>query len=469
MAIAVAAEPVRCVLLSTGQAVADELQGFFIDPVVLGTFNIQIDYHFTGVGECLGRIKVLHPDVLLVDKRVGGLDGKIIEALRRTGQCGIVGLVPAGDTTAAVEFQSWKVETVVDAPFAREETATKILVANAIRNSTADARGSGDVRERIIEEETHYPDRVIVTHSASGGVGKSTLARELAITIGMLGRRRVALVDLCNTGPMQMKLFLDGRQQAEHATSTYPTITAALNRLGNNASDADVLRVIEQTAWNMPPLPNGPQYAKGRSHVDVFFGPYQEEDWVIQMMGWIKDLREGKPGQKPTDVYRQFIKVLRGIYPYVLIDCGQSLTIPAHEAALVESDMVLVVTTADPGQVQLVAQTIEPLRKAAMAPSKVKFCVNHYEDGVGLPPEAIKEQFGHAPLLGVVPVDRRLAIGSRMAYTPIMASTVEGKHEHKKIEECLVCGIEGLARNKLVAFPEVRKGGFLGGLFGGRK
>lgn len=461
------AEPVRCVLLATGQATADEIQGYFIDPAHR-TFGIQVDYHFTGVAECLARLRTLQPSVLLLDRRVPGLDGRAVEALRRGGRCGLVGLLPAGDQHGRLELQGWGVDAVVEAPYAGEDLATRILVADAIRHRAE--TGGGRVIERLVAESTHYPDRVLAVQSVSGGVGKSTVARELAVLIALLGRQKTALVDLCNSGPLQMSLFLDAEGQADFARSTQATVTALLDGVGNDASDAEVVEAARRAAWNLPPPSRDAQIAPGRSYLDCFFGPFNERDYLTQNAAWYrrsKGIGEageagGAPrGQRAVDVYRQLLKALRQLYAYVVVDVGQDITLPAHEAAIAESDAVLVVTSPSPQAVQLVARSIAPLRSAALAPAKVRFVVNRWQPDLGLPPEKIREAFDGAPLLGVVPMDSYTAEAARLAYAPIVQPLVLGRHDPRRhdgrrFEECLPCGLEALARNKLVAFPELR-------------
>ncbi|MCB0894756.1 MAG: AAA family ATPase [Nocardioides sp.] len=223
--------------------------------------------------------------------------------------------------------------------------------------------------------------KVITVFSPKGGVGKTTMAVNLALSLADRGARRVCLVDLdLAFGDVAITLQLFPSHTIEHAVGAEDTLDPSMV---------------------------GPLLTRHQDSVMVLAAPNQP------------DVRERiTPG-----LVARVLATLRETFDWVVVDTAPAFDEPTL-AALDETDECVVVATLDVPTLKNVRVALETLDVLGIAKGHRHLLLNRADDAVGIGPEKVEAILGMSVTTQVATsVDIAAATN---AGTPI----VSGKPDH---------------------------------------
>ena len=283
------------------------------------------------------RIAEHRPHVVIVDAllqgRVRGM--QLVKQLHdaRTGVPVIVLTVP--QNPIAVD-PAKGVDEVLSMPFNGYDLITRIANVHKVA-SAATAKP---------------PSRLVVVFAPKGGVGKSTIAFNLAVAASGLGLR-VALVD----GSIQ---FGDLRGLLRAPREAPSMLDLPTDRI----SESDLAEVV----W------------AGPANVDVLLAPPRIE---MAEMVLIRDLEKT-------------LSLMRRLYDLVIVDTGVGLD-ELTLALLDQADTILEIVTYDATTIRNTIAMAETFQKIGYPPSKVQYLVNRADASAGIDPSDLRIALGREP------------------------------------------------------------------------
>jgi len=168
-------------------------------------------------------------------------------------------LAPIADGRATARLEGQRASIVLDVTGLDADART--AMEQAVRTAALAAPGIDEVRVALTSQRTTR--RLIAVASGKGGVGKSTVAANLAIGLARAGRR-VGLVDADIYGPSQPKLF--------GVEGTRPTATEKTLNPVPTAYDVPILSMGQLVAPDQAIAWRGPMAAGA-------LGQLVEADW----------------------------------------------------------------------------------------------------------------------------------------------------------------------------------------------
>jgi len=301
----------------------------------------------------LDQIRELRPDALMVDAL---LQGKVngLEVAERVRQAGIripivIVTVPQKPVKAG---EGMGITEILTMPFSGYE------LMNALQKTMAAFRASAP----------GAMSRTFVVYSGKGGVGRTTIAYNLAVAFGQMPGVRVVLID----GDMQFSDLRGLLRVPETAPSILqlPTDRVAESDLASNL-------------WRDP------------SGIDLLLAPPRVEQ---AEMVTARDLDK-------------VISLLRRIYNVVVIDSPPAIT-DATLAFIDEADGVLSIVTPDRAAVRAARLAGQAFVAAGVPPHKMLLVMNR-AGTPGVKPEQMAAELGRLPDV-VIPDDPQL-VGSTVS------------------------------------------------------
>jgi pilus assembly protein CpaE len=283
------------------------------------------------------RIGEHRPDVIVVDALLQGrLRGmQLVKQLHdaKTGVPVIVLTVPQNP----VSVDPGKgVDEVLSMPFNGYDLITRI--ANVHKSASAGTEKG--------------PSRLVVVFAPKGGVGKSTIAFNLAVAASGLGLR-TALVD----GSIQ---FGDLRGLLRAPRDAPSMLDLPTDRI----SESDLADVLWQ----------------GPADVDILLAPPRIE---MAEMVLIRDVEKT-------------LSLMRRLYDLVLVDTSVGLD-ELTLALLDQADTILEIVTYDATAIRNTIAMAETFQKIGYPPSKVKYLVNRADSSAGIDPNDLRVALGREP------------------------------------------------------------------------
>jgi pilus assembly protein CpaE len=308
---------------------------------VRGLLNAQNQVRLVDViadgSQALSQIVEQRPDVVVVD---GLLQGRLrgMQLVRLLQESGldvpvIVLTVPQHPLTAD---PSKGIAEVLSMPFNGYDLLSRVLAVNKAAVAAAE----------------HGPSRIVVVFAPKGGVGRTTIAFNLAVAATGLGVRTV-LVD----GSIQ---FADVRALLRVPDSAPSMLDLPTDRV----SESDLADVL----W------------RDGSGVDVLLAPPRVE---MAEMVLARDVEKT-------------LSLLRRLYDLIIVDTGVALD-EVTLGVLDQADTILHVVTYDATTIRNTSAMAETFAKIGYPPSKIRYLLNRADATAGIDPADLRRALGRDP------------------------------------------------------------------------
>jgi pilus assembly protein CpaE len=356
--------PLRLLLVEDVQQVAK-----YIRDLLGSQQRLQLVDVVTDGGRALGQIQQLRPDVVIVDALLQGrTKGMRLVELIHEGGLGIPVIVLTVPQHPVERDPQLGVAAVLTMPFSGFELVN--LVAS-IHNA---AMAANQNRQSALH----------VVFAPKGGVGKTTLAFNLAVAMGQL-ETRTALVD----GSLQ---YGDLRSLLKVPVDAPSILDLPTDRIG----EADLQDVL----WRDP------------SGIDILLAPPRVE--YAEMI-------------TPRDI-EKVLSMLRRVYGAVVVD--MAATIGDVSLALFDAaDVILQVVTYDSTTIRNTLAVAEAFRAIGYPAGKVQYVVNRVDSSGGISAEDLARVLGRSPEHSVVS-DGRLVVQSNNEGIPFVLANPGAQISH---------------------------------------
>lgn len=322
--------------------------------------------------------KEARPDIVLMDINMPGMDGiKATEeiSLSVPGTAVIIMSVQ-GDTEYVKKAMSAGAREFVNKPFSIDE-----LIKTIIKITDLERKRREHLAEPKRNEE--IKSKIFTVFSTKGGVGKTTIASNLAVSIARITKKRVALVDLdLQFGDVAIMLNVSVK-------NTISDLIKEINTLDSESMD-DYL-VTHFSGVRVLPAPVKPEYAEYITSAHV----------------------------------EKIIKTLRESYHYILIDTSASF----HETVLSSLDMsdkILFVSTLDLPTIKNVKSGMDIMQSLHYSDDKVHIVLNKASEQFGIKYKDF-ESTVKRPIWSYVPEDSQTVITSANKGFPFVMTRTETK------------------------------------------
>jgi pilus assembly protein CpaE len=243
-----------------------------------------------------------------------------------------------------------------------------------IRPARPSATGGGRPDPLHVSQVTS--GKVIVVYSPKGGVGCTTVAANLAVTL-QNDETPVALVD---------------------GNLYFGDVAVILNEQGKN-SIADLTPRAEELD---PEIIEEVMLSHAKSGIDVLASPYRPE-YAESING---------------DQFSSVLNYLRRIYSYIVVDTATNLE-DITLAAIDMSDIIILLTTQDIPAIKNARLFLELADVLNIDRSRIVFVMNRFDKRIGITPEKISDSFKQE-VVTVLPEDNRVVLPSINRGVPFM-------------------------------------------------
>ena len=352
-----ATDPIRLLIVEDVQQVATYIRGLL---------NAQNQIQLLGVladgSKVVAQAQELRPDVVIVDHLLQGRTkaSAVVEGLHQVGVPVIVLTVPQKPVKPD---PGRGIHAVLQMPFSGFDL---VSVVQSVRREAESAVHTGSAR-------------FISIYAPKGGVGKTTIALNLAVAAGQLGFR-TALID----GSLQ---FGDLRSLLKVPVDAPSILDLPTDRI----QESDLSDVL----WRDP------------SGIDILLAPPRIE--MAEMLT-VRDVEK-------------ILGLLRRVYHVIVVDLPSALT-DMTLSFLDSSDTVVEIVTFDSTTIHNTLAMADTFRSIGYAPSKVRYVVNRADSSGGITPEDLARVLGRVPEHTIVS-DGRLVVQSNNEGVPFVLANPE--------------------------------------------
>ena len=325
-------DQVRLLLIEDVPQVAQYVRGLLMSQTKIKLLDVLTDG-----SRAVAQVPELRPDVVVVDAllqgRIKGM--QLVKQLKEAGVDipVIVLTVPQQPVDADPDKG---IHGVLSMPFSGYDLITRVTQVHK------DHQEAGD----------NGPSRTIAVFAPKGGVGKTTIAFNLAVAAARRGTRTV-LVD----GSIQ---FADMR-----ALLRVPADAPSILDL---PTDRIVESDLSDVLWRDP------------SGIDILLAPPRIE---MAEMVTLRDVEK-------------VLSILRRLYEAVIIDMSVSLD-ELNLALLDRADIILEIVTYDSTTIHNTIALADTFRVIGYSPSKVRYLVNRADSKAGIDPGDLTKALGRVP------------------------------------------------------------------------
>jgi len=233
---------------------------------------------------------------------------------------------------------------------------------------------------------------MVVVWANKGGVGKSTVAENIAALLGVVANRKTALVDLnMDGGSIHIDLGVPPTRNIFSVASGYEF--------------RGQLRAGEVQGHMIP--------FQSRGNLWLLLGLPKQS-----MGGHTCFKKDG--GRQGKRFANALLKVLRETFDFVVIEIGQNLNDPVHLAAMRAADLVLVVVTPIESGILRTREVLEDLfDRVQLDRSRFRLVVNAWHPDAGLSRGEIVKIIG-LPEIGVIPSDLVRTMAALNSHRPVV-------------------------------------------------
>jgi pilus assembly protein CpaE len=313
----------------------------------------------TDGSKVVAQVQQLRPDVVLIDAllqgRVKGL--QLVEQLHEAG-LGVPVIVLTVPQTPVETDPSRGIHGVLAMPFSGFDLMNRV----------------SSVRSDFVAQTTTGSSRIYSIFAPKGGVGKTTLAFNLAVAIGQLQQRTVLIDGSLQFGDLRalLKVPVDA-----------PSI---LDLPTDRVSESDLQDVL----WRDP------------SGIDILLAPPRVE---MAEMVTARDIDK-------------VLGLLRRVYGAIVIDMSSVLS-DINLAFLDLSDTIVEIVTYDSTTIHNTVAVADAFRMIGYPASKVRYLVNRADSPGGIDPVDLERAIGRVPEHRVVS-DGMLVIQSNNEGVPFV-------------------------------------------------
>jgi len=307
-------------------------------------------------------IKEMRPDIVLVDALLQGrIKGLQLVEMIHAAELGVPVIVLTVPQNPIEPDPLKGIHGVLSMPFSGFDLMTRI----------------GNARKEFEELEAVTSTRVMSVFAPKGGVGKTTIAFNLAVALGQLEQRTV-LID----GSLQ---FGDLRSLLKVPVDAPSILDLPTDRI----SESDLGDVL----WRDP------------SGIDILLAPPRIE--MAEML-------------TPRDVDK-VLSLLRRVYAAIVIDMSSYLN-DINLAFLDASDAIIEIVTYDSTTIHNTVAIADTFRSIGYPASKVRYLVNRADSPGGIAPQDLERALGRVPEHRVVS-DGMLVVQSNNEGVPFVLAS----------------------------------------------
>lgn len=330
--MAISSGPVRLLLVEDVPQVAHYVRGLLHAQAQVKLVDVVTDG-----GRAVTQARQLRPDVMIVDWLLQGRTkgDRVIAQVREAG-LGIPVVVLTVPQNPVSRDPAAGIHAVLGMPFSSFELVNVVISAHQAAQAASESARS----------------KLVAVYSPKGGVGKTTVAFNLAVAICQAGVR-TALFD----GSLQ---FGDLRSLLRVPVDAPSILGLPTDRIG----EADLQDVL----WRDP------------SGIDILLAPPHIEKAELVT---VRDVEK-------------VISLLRRLYGMVVVDMASALgEIPL--ALLDEADTILQIVTYDSTTIRSTLAIAEAFRALGYPPTKVEYVVNRADSTGGIAAEDLARALGRVP------------------------------------------------------------------------
>jgi pilus assembly protein CpaE len=313
----------------------------------------------TDGGKALGQIGELRPDVVLVDALLQGrIKGPKLVEMIHEAELGVPVIVLTVPQNPIEPDPERGIHGVLSMPFSGFDLINRIT----------------GVRKLFEADQENASTRIFSVFAPKGGVGKTTIAFNLAVSMGQMDQRTVLIDGSLQFGDLRALLKVPADAPS---ILDLPTDRIAESDLG------DVL-------WRDP------------SGIDILLAPPRIE---MAEMVTSRDIEK-------------VLSLLRRVYSVIVIDMSSYVN-DVNLAFLDASDTIVEIVTYDSTTIHNTVGIADTFRAIGYAASKVRYLINRADSAGGIDPAALERALGRVPEHRVMS-DGRLVIQSNNEGVPFV-------------------------------------------------
>jgi pilus assembly protein CpaE len=315
-------------------------------------------------GKALLQIQELRPDVVIVDALLQGrVKGpSLVEQIHKSG-LGVPVIVLTVPQNPIEPDPDQGIHGVLSMPFSGFDLINRIT----------------GVRKLFEADQETASTRIFSVFAPKGGVGKTTIAFNLAVAMGQMDQRTVLIDGSLQFGDLRALLKVPADAPS---ILDLPTDRIAESDLG------DVL-------WRDP------------SGIDILLAPPRIE---MAEMVTSRDIEK-------------VLSLLRRVYSVIVIDMSSYVN-DVNLAFLDASDTIVEIVTYDSTTIHNTVAIADTFRAIGYAASKVRYLINRADSSGGIDPAALERALGRVPEHRVMS-DGRLVIQSNNEGVPFVLANPE--------------------------------------------
>lgn len=356
--------------------------------------------------EAIFIAKEAKPDIILMDINMPVVDGirATEEITLSVPETTVIIMSVQGETEYVRKAMTAGARDFLNKPFNGDELSRTIISTFEMESKR---------REKVSVPKIHeeVKSRVITVFSTKGGVGKTTIASNLAVCIARATKKKVALVDLdLQFGDIAIMLNVSVK-------NTISDLVKEFGQLDKNLMEEYL--VTHFSGVKVLPAPIKPEYA------EYITGNHVEK----------------------------IINTLRESYHYIIIDTSANF----HETVLTSLDMsdkILLVSTLDLPTIKNVKAGVDVMETLHYPTEKISIVLNKASEQYGIKYKDFENTLRH-PIWSYVPEDNQTVITSANKGFPFVMTRTETKVAKAimDIGKEIISEMDGAIKDK----PSIRK------------